>query len=83
MIKKVNPQELEALRLRPLGKKHPVRQAIENLAVGEAILIPLTDFKWKRKTPTYFTNQLSKTSTARYQVSKVHNNGGWTVERKE
>ena len=44
MIKKLNPEEFAQITQRPLGKKHPVRVAIEQLLPNEAILIPRTDF---------------------------------------
>ncbi len=81
MIKKITPQELEKMRLRRLGKKHPVRKAIEDMAPGDIIQIPLADFKWKKRTPTFFTNEISKASNKQYVVSKIHNNGGWVVQR--
>ena len=69
------------MRIRSLGKAHPVRTAIEALAAGEAIHIPTQDFKWKHKTPSYFTNQLHKTTPKRYTVSAQLDLGGWIVQR--
>ena len=83
MIKKLTPEELAALRRKKLGKKHPVRTAIEQLEKGEAIQISREDFGWKNLTPKIFCNQLSKKTTKRFEVSALLDNSGWVVERVE
>ncbi len=81
MIKKLNPEEFAQIAQRPLGKKHPVRVAIEQLLPNEAILIPRADFKWRKKSPNYFCLQISKNSNKRFATNSLADDSGWTVQR--
>ena len=87
-IEKITQSELQQTKWASVGKKHPVRRAIEALEVGEAIKISGEAFNWKRLTPKVFCNAISKTSKKRFQVLRpLLQNGtfgaGWVVERLE
>ena len=79
----INKEEATGLRLLPFGKKHPVRILIENLKPGQMLRIGREDFLWKRKSPQFFCNQISKSTKARFQIFKEAGKAGWVVERIE
>ncbi len=81
MIKKITRAELEDMNRRPLGKKHAVRIAIEQLQPGEIITIDRTDFKWKGHTPKLICNQITKKTKVTFLVSWLADKSGWIVER--
>ena len=80
MIKKITRTALADINRRPLGKKHPVRLAIEQLQAGEIISIDRTDFTWKGHTPKLITNQISRRTGATFAVSWLSDKSGWIVE---
>ena len=69
------------LRLLPFGKKHAVRALIEELQPGELLRIGSEEFLWKRKTPNYFCQQISKATKAKFKVYKEFGKTGWVIER--
>ena len=79
-IKKLSAEELAAMHLTPLGKKHPVRAMIESLKVGEALKVGYQDFKWKGKSPTIFTKELERKRKGKFSVYK-DGTMGWVVVR--
>ena len=83
MPRLISSEEAKKLGLRPIGKKHPVRVAIETMEKGEHLHITRTEFPWKKRTPTFFVNQVSKGTGKRFHVSETRNKAGWVVERVE
>lgn len=81
LIEKLKTEELSSLRLRPIGKRHFVRVAIEALDIGEALRVSREAFTWKRQTPRRFCNEISKKSTKRYEVSAEVDTKAWVVVR--
>ena len=79
-IKKLSAEELAAMQLTPLGKKHPVRAMIESLKVGEALKISYSDFKWKGKTPSVFIIELERKRKGKFSLYK-DGTAGWVVVR--
>ena len=82
LIQKLNKTELAKLNLKPLGKRHFVRIAIENLEVGEAIRISHEAFTWKGRTPKIFCNAIEKVSPKRFSIAKEMSNTSWVVTRE-
>lgn len=81
LIKKLSEEEYNKLNLKPQGKKHWVRQAIENLEPNEAIRISHEAFTWKNKTPTVFCNQIARTTKKHFEVFTEASNTAWVVRR--
>lgn len=81
LIQKLSDEELQKLKLKPLGKRHFVRVAIENLEQGEAIRISYEAFRWKAKSPKIFCNAIEKKTTKRFTVAKEMSNTSWVVVR--
>ena len=73
----ITREDAKKLGLRPLGKKHPVRLALEHMEAGEIIYITRADFQWKKKTPLFFINQITKASGKKFIVSVTKNKQGW------
>ncbi len=80
-IKKITPAEKNELKLRPVGKTHPVRAALMLMEVGEILRISRAAFRWKKLTPKRLTNEISKASEKEFEVSQLLDNTGWVVER--
>ncbi len=81
MARKISADEARKLGLHPIGKKHHIRGMIEELEPGEMLHITREDFKWKARTPSFFCNQLSKTTDKKFKVLRTQNQKGWVVER--
>lgn len=79
---KITDAEAAALKLLPLGKKHPVRILIEDLLPGEKLNVARKDFMWKAKTPSVFCSQVSKAGKAKFRVWKKWDKTGWVIERE-
>ena len=78
----VEAEELGSLRLHPMGKKHPVKQWLDDLAVGNALLVYRSDFRWKgRKTPRPFVKQIEDKTDKRFEILKLADKSGWAVKR--
>ncbi len=82
-IKKMTAEEARQVKQRPIGKKHFVRVAIEQLEVGEALQISREAFTWKKHTPKLFSNAISKKTKKRFEVSNLADKSGWMVIREE
>ncbi|MEO8147682.1 MAG: hypothetical protein ABI723_08605 [Bacteroidia bacterium] len=54
---------------------------IEQLEPDEMPYITREDFKWKTRTPSFFFNQLTKTSGKKFKVMRSQNKNRWVVER--
>lgn len=81
MARKISADEARKLGGRPLGKKHHVRTMLETLEQGEFLHITREDFNWKRRTPMFFCNQITKATDKKFNIVKTTNNRGWVVER--
>jgi hypothetical protein len=81
MPKILTPEELSAIKKRQLGKKHPVRIAIEQLEPQQAVQISRKEFTWRQRTPRVFCNELSKKTNKRFTISALLDNSGWIVQR--
>jgi len=71
------------LTLRPMGKKHAMRSAIEALEIGQRLHITREEFNWKGQTPARFTNKIIRDKQQKFMVMKTKNNNGWVVIRVE
>lgn len=83
MAKKISAAEAQALGVVPLKRRHHIRNMIETLQPGELLHITRHDFTWKKRTPSYFCNQITKATERKFAVMKARNNQGWVVERVE
>ena len=81
-IKKINKEEKQQLALRPIGKKHPVRAAIEAMEVGDILRVSRAAFRWKGQSPKLFTNAISRDTEKLFEVNIILDNSGWVVERE-
>lgn len=83
LLQKLSPEELQKLNLKPLGRRHFVRVAIENLEVGEALRISYQAFTWKGYTPKIFCNAIEKKTSKRFTIAKEMSNTSWVVTREQ
>ena len=83
MPRRINREEFQKLGSRPIGKKHEVRVAIENMPKGELLHITRSEFTWKKCTPFFFINQIAKTTGKKFVLVETKNRLGWVVERTE
>lgn len=78
----ITQEEAKRLRVQKLGKKHPVRAMIEILEPGQQLKINREEMRWKKFTPSFFCNQIKKTTGKTFTVYKIPVNKGWVVKRE-
>lgn len=83
MPRLIDKEEFRKLGKRPIGKKHAVRVAIENLEKGEMLHITRIEFTWKKCTPMIFVNPITKATGKKFIVLETNNRQAWVVERVE
>ena len=79
-MKKIAKKEARELTIRR-GRASIVRTGIENLAVGEVLLISREDCKNKNG-PAQVCRLIGKKSEKKYTINYLADNTGWIVERK-
>jgi hypothetical protein len=57
--------------------------AIETMEKSDIIYITRAEFKWKRKTPSFFINEITKTPGKKFILFEDKEKLGWAVERTE
>ena len=97
-MKIITPEEKANMELAPMnskkGRRHPVRAALEELETGQILYIKREDFKWKRRTPLFICNVISRKSGKKFKLwketAKVPTGPGsaiivinWVVQRIE
>ncbi|MCX6353120.1 MAG: hypothetical protein NTX03_14865 [Bacteroidetes bacterium] len=78
----ITKEEAAKLHLRPTGRKHPVHALIEQMKVGDILLIDKDDFKWKGRSPAIFYKKIVESRKGKFTCLK-NIDGGWVVERVE
>ena len=78
---KITREQAANFKLLPFGKKHGVRIMIEEMEVGELLMISKADFRWKKSNPNRFCKPISKSTGARFTVKIIAGKVGWVVER--
>jgi len=81
--KKITKEEAEKMQLLPFGRKHPVRVLINELELGEYLLVSRADFRWKNHTPNLFCRQLMRASKKRFRTWKKADGLGWVIQRQQ
>ena len=82
-MKIINSDDAQNRNLQPLGKKHPVRAAIEKLKVKECLTVSPQEFTWKTHTLNYFCKEITRQTGKKFIVHKDIGTKGWVVERVE
>jgi hypothetical protein len=77
----ISPEEEKRLRAQRMGRKHPVRAAIEVMEVGQILKVNREEMRWKDMTPSYFCNRIKEKTQKTFDCKKIPGNKGWTVTR--
>lgn len=83
MPRNISKDEFDRLGSRSIGKKHAVRVALEGMKKGDMLHITRSEFTWKKRTPFFFINQISKSTGKKFTTVETKNRLGWVVERME
>jgi formate hydrogenlyase subunit 6/NADH:ubiquinone oxidoreductase subunit I len=54
--------------------------ALEQLPAGQLLHINRIEFNWKKRTPLYFINQITKATGKKFTIAETHNHTRWIVE---
>ncbi|MCG3166759.1 MAG: hypothetical protein POELPBGB_02541 [Bacteroidia bacterium] len=83
-MKKLTPEELDKMELKPPGRVGYVRSAIVNMKPGEILLIEPKDWKWKDKWPDTLCKRIEqKHKDMKLKVSIAMDKSGWVVVREK
>lgn len=83
MPRKITDDEANNLNPTPMGKKHPIRAALETLREKEILHISRDEFRWKKRTPLVFCNQISRATGKKFEMKNAQNKKSWIVYRLE
>ena len=81
MSKIISVDEANNLSPVPMGKKHPVRAAIEAMKANDILQISREEFRWKKRTPMVFCNQVARATGKKFEIKNTLNKKHWLVYR--
>jgi len=79
-MKKLSMEEAQGYVIRRASCS-PLRTALEQLAVGEIMLVEPKDWNQQKNGPGVMCQRIKKQSGMEYKVSVVASGEGWLVER--
>lgn len=77
----ITREEMERIGNLPPGKAHWVRKRMNELKVGEALLVDRQDWDWVNKTPQVMVKQENGKGKKKFEFSVAADDSGWFIER--
>ena len=60
-----------------------VRNYLNEMQVGQELLVPAEEWKWKSAPPSYICRRVEEKSTKKFNCYKLLDGSGWVIKRME